>query len=164
MLTLSSSLPEACAPAFPDSLRSFVLSPVLFRRALTGAHATDAGRDSPLAPYLALHPVGFTVPPLSPAPRCAFTAPFHPYRPRMPDEPIATGGLFLWHYPAPCAPGGTRDVGRYCRYAQDGWPLATTVPCGVRTFLPAQDKPAPSDRLTVPFLIIPEKETTKKSE
>ena len=32
--------------------------------------------------YLVLHAVGFAMPPLSPAERCALTAPFHPYPPR----------------------------------------------------------------------------------
>jgi len=32
-------------------------------------------------PYSVLHPVGFTVPALLPAPRCALAAPFRPYRP-----------------------------------------------------------------------------------
>jgi hypothetical protein len=31
-------------------------------------------------PYSVLLPVGFAVPPLLPAARCAFTAPFRPYR------------------------------------------------------------------------------------
>jgi len=30
-------------------------------------------------PYSVLHPVGFTVPALLPAPRCALAAPFRPY-------------------------------------------------------------------------------------
>ena len=34
-----------------------------------------------LLPYLALLQVGFTMPALLPRPRCALTAPFHPYRP-----------------------------------------------------------------------------------
>src|SRR5688572_12113525 len=33
-----------------------------------------------LFPYLVLLQVGFTMPPLLPAARCALTAPFHPYR------------------------------------------------------------------------------------
>src|ERR1700726_370778 len=33
-----------------------------------------------LLPYLALLQVGFAVPSLLPSPRCALTAPFHPYR------------------------------------------------------------------------------------
>jgi len=37
---------------------------------------------SPRHPYLVLLPVGFAVPSLLPGPRCALTAPFHPYRRR----------------------------------------------------------------------------------
>jgi hypothetical protein len=44
--------------------------------------------------YSILLPVGFTMPVLLPAPRCAFTAPFRPYRAK------ATAVYFLWHYPS----------------------------------------------------------------
>jgi len=43
--------------------------------------------------YLVLLRVGFTLPPPLPTPRCALTAPFHPYRPLSP-EAIAAGGIF----------------------------------------------------------------------
>ena len=47
---------------------------------------------------LALHPVGFTVPADSRRPRCALTAPFHPY----PPSPKLTWAVcFLWHFPYP---------------------------------------------------------------
>ena len=46
---------------------------------------------------LRLHPVGFAVPRLSPAGRCALTAPFHPYRRRSTPEAVC----FLWHFPWP---------------------------------------------------------------
>ncbi len=49
----------------------------------------NAGR-----PYSVLLPVGFAVPGLLPAPRCALTAPFHPY-PRLARQAVC----FLWHYP-----------------------------------------------------------------
>ena len=39
---------------------------------------------------LALHPVGFAVPAMSPSPRCALTAPFHPY---PPSPEASEGGL-----------------------------------------------------------------------
>jgi len=42
-------------------------------------------------PYSVLLPVGFAVPPALPQPRCALTAPFHPYPP-SPEAP--EGGLF----------------------------------------------------------------------
>ncbi len=45
----------------------------------------EAGR-----PYSVLLPVGFTLPALSPGPRCALTAPFHPCHRRL----RASGGLF----------------------------------------------------------------------
>ena len=39
-------------------------------------------RNRPIChPYSVLHQVGFAVPPLLPAPRCALAAPFRPYRP-----------------------------------------------------------------------------------
>ena len=51
---------------------------------------------SPGRPYSVLLPVGFAVPALLPAPRCALTAPFHPY-------PGRTGAVcFLWHFPWGC--------------------------------------------------------------
>ena len=58
------------------------------------------------------------MPALSPGPRCALTAPFHPCRPGFPG----LGGLFS------VALSRARNA--------DGWALPTTVPCGVRTFLP----------------------------
>ncbi len=56
--------------------------------------------------------------------RWSLTPPFHPYR------PLGAGGMFLWHCPS----------------GHPAWPLASTVPCGVRTFLErlvdARDRPA----------------------
>ena len=75
----SSNLPGACVPPFPDPLRGFVLRTELTSlRGLTGARQGSAARAAPWAPYLVLHPVGFSLPVPSPAPRCALTAPFHP--------------------------------------------------------------------------------------
>jgi len=51
------------------------------RRAQTGAAPSHRGLCWALPPYLALLQVGFAVPSLLPRPRCAITAPFHPYRP-----------------------------------------------------------------------------------
>ena len=68
----------------------------------------------PLSPYLALLRMGFTVPPPSPAERCALTAPFHPCRP--------FGGRFIF-------------CGTFLRVAATGCYPACR-PCGVRTFLP----------------------------
>ena len=55
--------------------------------ALGRPRRTDARDGPPLAAYAGLLAVGFTLPRLSPAARCALTAPFHPYR-AMP------GGVF----------------------------------------------------------------------
>ena len=43
-------------------------------------------------PYLVLLRMGFTLPVLLPKPRCALTAPFHPY--------LKKAVCFLWHYPS----------------------------------------------------------------
>ena len=48
----------------------------------------------------------------SPPLRCAFTAPFHPYR-------QIDGGIFLLHFPS----------------GHPAWPLASILPCAARTFL-----------------------------
>jgi len=66
-----------------------------------------------LLPYVLLLRVGLAVPPVSPRARCALTAPFHPCR-------LAPAVCSLWRFPASCL----------------GWPLASTLPCGARTFLP----------------------------
>ena len=42
--------------------------------------ARELERAAPLVPYLALHPMGFAVPPRLRLGRCALTAPFHPDR------------------------------------------------------------------------------------
>ena len=72
-----------------------------------------------IAPYLGLLAVGFAVPRTSPPARCALTAPFHPCLccRRARRQPSAV--CFLWHFP----------------WDHSRWPLATTVPCPVRTFL-----------------------------
>ena len=57
--------------------------------------------------------MGFSVRALSPKPRCALTAPFHPYQPKL-------AVCFLWHFPA----------------SHLDWPLASILPCKARTFLP----------------------------
>src|ERR1044072_1319390 len=67
----------------------------IFRRISAVTRTTPEGR-----PYLVLLQVGFTVPTPLPEPRCALTAPFHPYRQTRPDP---LGGrpavCFLWHFP-----------------------------------------------------------------
>lgn len=72
-------------------------------------------RGPRLVPYLALLPVGFTVPSLLPGTRGSLTPPFHPYLgPRGPSAVCS-----LLHFPSPC----------------DARSLAGTVPSGARTFL-----------------------------
>jgi hypothetical protein len=94
----SSNLPGACVPPFPDPDESGLRTPDGTNRLLlTGAGG--AARVTPWAPYLVLHPVGFSMPPLLPATRCALTAPFHPCL--IPGCPGPSAVYFLWHYPAP---------------------------------------------------------------
>jgi len=71
-----------------------------------------SARRGTLFPYLVLLREGFTLPPLLPVARCALTAPFHPYQPRL-------AVYFLWHFPS-------------ARAAQT---LSGSLPCGARTFL-----------------------------
>jgi len=47
------------------------------------------------SPYLVLLRVGFALPLLLPAARCALTAPFHPYHPGRDPKAV----YFLWHFP-----------------------------------------------------------------
>jgi len=78
---------------------------------------------------LALLPVGFAWPDLSPDPPVVSYTTFSPL-PDLGTQPKA-GGLFLWHYPSD----------------RPAWLLASTVPCGVRTFLRRLRTPATA-RLT----------------
>ena len=50
-------------------------------------------------PYLVLLLVGFTLPRLSPAARCALTAPFHPYPSLFHFWRSLRAVCFLWHFP-----------------------------------------------------------------
>ena len=82
-----------------------------------GASSRNARRiSSPLLPYLVLLRVGFALPWLLPARRCALTAPFHPY----PGKP----GRYVF-----C--GTFRRPG----FSRDSQALPGTLLCGVRTFL-----------------------------
>jgi hypothetical protein len=67
-------------------------------------------RDGPsLAPYLALHPMGFTVPPCLRVARWALTPPFHPCS-GEPGRFVFCGTVrrrFLPKPPPACIPGGT---------------------------------------------------------
>jgi hypothetical protein len=87
---------------------------------------------------LGLHAVGFAMPRLSPAGRCALTAPFHPCLCSF--EPSAV--CFLLHFPSPViAP---------LRGCSGGWALPTTVSFRARTFLKRAPLPA-CGRLAAPF-------------
>ncbi len=63
----------------------------LSERPIPETRPTFAGRGagSPEVSYLALHPMGFSVPPRSRSARWALTPPFHPYRRLAP-----VGGMF----------------------------------------------------------------------
>ena len=56
---------------------------------------TERGAGSSSVSYLALHPMGFSVPPRLLLERWAFTPPFHPYR-----RPKPAAVYFLWHCPS----------------------------------------------------------------
>jgi hypothetical protein len=77
-------------------------------------------------PYSVLLPVGFTLPALLPGPRCALTAPFHPY---LGFAPLAV--CFLWH----------------CPWGRPRRPLAGTVSPWSPDFPPAVTRQRPSSRL-----------------
>ncbi len=122
----SSNLPGICA-----SFLSSTLAGLRTRKNAIPPLRADAARVAPSIPYLVLHPVGFSLPVLSPGPRCALTAPFHPC---LILHAEAIGGSFSVALSRALTPPAERP---------DGWPLATTVPCGVRTFLPAFTERSP---------------------
>ena len=72
---------------------------------------------------LALRPVGFALPVASRRPRCALTAPFHPYPStssgRKPFDKLRAV-CFLWHFPYPPSSRVHRDFG-------GRWVLPTTA-------------------------------------
>ena len=84
-----------------------------------------AGRSG--IPYLALHPMGFSVPRCLRFARCALTAPFHPYR-----QPLrAAGGLIF------CGTVRRKVFQLSARvYLRSKPELRGVAPDGVRTFLP----------------------------
>ena len=75
--------------------------------------------------------------PLSPAARCALTAPFHPCLCRRPEERPAIGGLLSVALSVASAPkrSGSRA-------------LPGTLPCGARTFLRRNHRSGPTATLT----------------
>ena len=161
----SSDLPGTSCPRRPDSSRSFKLGRLPVAEHLDGGSpAAGAGRDNPWVPYLVLHPVGFTMPATSPPPRCALTAPFHPYLGRalksrsLPTQTDSTHPrryIFCGTFPHPTRQPATRRSRESA--LPDGWALPTTVPCGVRTFLPGLN---PSDRRTIPRDIVTDGESS----
>ena len=108
---------------------------------LTSPRGVIACANSPLRrPYSVLLPVGFTMPAPLPEPRCALTAPFHPY----PAKPEGEAGRFVLCGTFP----GVAPAGRYpAPYVK-----------GARTFLPGGlSAPAgaavrPTDRLRMGHL------------
>jgi hypothetical protein len=87
--------------------------------------------DGPsLLPYLALLRVGFTLPAKLLPPRCALTAPFHPYLSQ--HRSAVPGGIFSVALSVSVT--GPR-------------PLAGTPPCGDRTFLPCFQERLPIRQL-----------------
>jgi len=91
--------------------------------------ARELERAAPVVPYLALHPMGFAVPPRLRLGRCALTAPFHPDRAGCP----ARRSQFLWHCPS------ARLSANRPRVSPAEPELRGIAPCGVRTFLPRRE-------------------------
>ena len=75
--------------------------------------------------YLALHPMGFSVPRCLRFARCALTAPFHHHR-RLAPEAVC----FLWH-----CPSEDFSIFRPRVSFETNQKLRGIAPCGVRTFL-----------------------------
>jgi hypothetical protein len=110
---------------------------------LSGAHITvrlgaghpDDARRAAAPPtsrrtsLLPLAPRGVFLAGLSPDRRCALTAPFHPYPPS--PYGLRRAVSFLWHCPS----------------GHPASPLTSTLPSGVRTFLPAHCARQPPGRL-----------------
>jgi hypothetical protein len=86
---------------------------------------TGAGRSG--IPYLALHPMGFSVPRRLRFARWSLTPPFHPYRHSCEHRRYN----FLWHCPSAGLSTGRPRVSQ-----SNGLGLRGIAPCGVRTFLP----------------------------
>ena len=92
--------------------------------------ASAAASPRPVRPLFDLAPGGVYRADRSPGRWCALTAPFHPCRPAS-----RAAVCSLWHCPA-----GRPD-----------WRLASTLPCGGRTFLdPGGPGPRPPSRLPLP--------------
>src|SRR5665213_3970382 len=83
-----------------------------------------AGRSG--VSYLALHPMGFSVPRRLRFARWSLTPPFHPCRLKR-----TAAVCFLWHFPSAGLAAGRPRVSQ-----SHGLELRGIAPCGVRTFLP----------------------------
>ena len=98
-----------------------------------GGPARSGRPDPARRPYLVLLLAGLAVPSSSPRPRCALTAPFHPYRARIAPKRHAS----VWRYafcgafpgvapagrcPAPCLRGARTFLHR------PNWPTAAVQP------------------------------------
>ena len=108
----------------------------LSERPVPGIRAAVAAlaRAAPSIPYLALLPMGFSVPRRFPGGRWALTPPFHPCRGPLP-EPRRFD--FLWHCPSAAAyAAAARVYPAACPARAGGCRLRGIAPCGVRTFLP----------------------------
>ena len=91
----------------------------------------EAGRSG--IPYLALHPMGFSVPRRLRFARCALTAPFHPYHSKISNlkSEISNGGLIF------CGTFRQKSLDFCPRVSQSNkLELRGIAPFGVRTFLP----------------------------
>ena len=97
-----------------------------------------AGRSG--VPYLALHPMGFTVPQSLRSERWALTPPFHPYHSEISNLKFQRAVCFLWHFPsgrlAASPPACIRFQISNLRF-EISKGLRGIAPYGVRTFLPA---------------------------
>jgi hypothetical protein len=98
------------------------------RRARPGA-----GRSG--VPYLALHPMGFAVPPRLRLERWALTPPFHLYRALAPEE-RRRAVCFLWHFPSGrLTASPPACISKNPPAEAGGCKLRGIAPGGVRTFL-----------------------------
>jgi exodeoxyribonuclease VII large subunit len=111
---------------------------------LPGGGAHEGHRTGSPSPFSTLLRVGFTEPTGSPRPLVRSYRTVSPLPVRCPGA-TPSAVCSLWHFPA-----GRPD-----------WPLASTLPSGVPTFLDPfptedylrQDEPRPPSRLTVPFIV-----------
>jgi hypothetical protein len=90
----------------------------------------EVERDGPsLLPYLVLLRVGFSLPAELLLPRCALTAPFHPY-------PVSEAVYFLWHFPYPenRIPAVSRHVALWRPDFPPPSPGATTRPAALHYY------------------------------